>query len=79
VGPRAAVGLGRLHTADGTSEVPSQQGSYVAFYEAFAAAIRCGSPLPVTAAEGIDALRVLDAARASDASGRSVDLDGGLP
>jgi predicted dehydrogenase len=72
--PRAA--WGRLHTADGTSEVPAEQGSYVAFYEAFAAAIRSGSPLPVTAAEGVEALRVLDAARASDASGRSADLDG---
>ncbi|HEY5788359.1 MAG TPA: Gfo/Idh/MocA family oxidoreductase [Microlunatus sp.] len=71
--PRSA--WGSLHTAHGTSVVPSEQGSYVTFYEQFADAILHGSPLPVTALDGVEVLRVLDAARTSDARGESVALD----
>lgn len=72
--PRSAWGT--LHTADGVTTVPSAQGSYTRFYEQFADAVQHGSPLPVTAADGISVLRVLDAARASAGQGRSVTLEG---
>lgn len=63
---------GTLHTADGAVRVPSEPGRYHAYYEAFARAIQSGGPAPVTAAEGVRTLAVLDAARASAAEGCSV-------
>lgn len=66
---------GQLHTALGTVAVPSEQGAYHAFYEAFAEAVRTGAPAPVTAEEGIATLAVLDAARLSAVRGRTVCLD----
>ncbi len=65
---------GRLHTAAGITRVPAEPGRYHAYYEAFAAAIRSGGPAPVTAAEGIRTLAVLDAARISAVEGRSVSV-----
>lgn len=66
---------GTLHTADGTVTVPARQGSYVDYYEQFAAAVRHRAPAPVTSSEGVRLLRVLDAARDSDARSTSIDLD----
>ncbi len=45
--------------------VPSAQGNYTGFYAEFARAIRGVGPQPVSAAEGIHTLEVLDAARRS--------------
>lgn len=67
---------GRLHTAAGTETIPAEQGDYADYYERFAAAVRTGGPAPVTAAEGIRTLEVLDAARASALSGVVVDVAG---
>jgi predicted dehydrogenase len=66
---------GTLLTAEGAVLIPAHQGSYVDYYEQFAAAIRRGTAPPVTASEGVELLRVLDAARVSDARGTSIDLD----
>lgn len=66
---------GTLSTADGAVIVPSRQGAYFTYYEAFAEAIRTGTPPPVTAAMGIEALAVLDAARQSAHEGRLVSVD----
>ncbi|MCB9993549.1 MAG: Gfo/Idh/MocA family oxidoreductase [Hyphomicrobiaceae bacterium] len=63
---------GTFYGADGAVKVPSEQGAYFAYYEAFAEAIRTGGVPPVTAEEGIATLAVLDAARVSAAEGRSV-------
>lgn len=63
---------GTLYGADGAEKVPSEQGAYFAYYEAFAEAVRTGNAPPVTAEEGIATLAVLDAARTSAAEGRAV-------
>ena len=65
---------GTLRTAEGERRIPSEQGRYHAYYEAFERAVRTGSPLPVTAEEAIQTLAVLDAARQSAAEGRSISL-----
>ena len=65
---------GTLRTADGARRVPSEQGRYQAYYEAFERAVRTGGALPVTAEEAIQTLAVLDAARLSAAEGRSIPL-----
>lgn len=65
---------GTLHGASGPVKVPSEQGRYHDYYEAFAAAVRTGTPPPVTAEQGARTLGVLDAARQSAVEGRSVSL-----
>lgn len=65
---------GVLRTSDGARQVPSEQGRYHDYYDAFAAAVREGSEPPVTAKQGARTLAVLDAARESATSGRSVSL-----
>lgn len=56
---------GWLAVADGTHRVPSAQGDYTRFYDAFAEAMENGGPGPVPGDEGVAVLRVLDAARRS--------------
>lgn len=63
---------GVLRTSAGEERVPAEQGRYHDYYAAFARAVRDGTAPPVTAAEAIDALAVLDAARLSAAEGRSI-------
>jgi predicted dehydrogenase len=65
---------GTLNSASGGERVPAEQGRYHDYYEAFAKAVRTGGPPPVTAAEGINTLAVLDAARQSAEEGRSITL-----
>lgn len=65
---------GRLGTATGAQRIPSEQGCYHAYYEAFAEAVRTGGPPPVSAEEAIATLVVLDAARISAAEGRSISM-----
>ena len=65
---------GTLRTSDGTGRVPSEQGRYHAYYEAFADAVRGGGPIPVSAQDAIATLAVLDAARISAAEGRTVAI-----
>lgn len=68
---------GSLHTTEGTTRIPSEQGRYHAYYEAFAEAVRTGGPPPVTAEEAIATIVVLDAARTSAAEGRTVPVERG--
>jgi len=70
--PEEAWGV--LATAAGDERIPAEQGRYHDYYSAFARAVRDGTPPPVTAADGTAVLAVLDAARASSETGRSVDL-----
>jgi len=65
---------GMLRNRHGCRSVPSEAGRYQDWYEAFAEAVRSGGPAPVTAAEAIATLAVLDAARRSDAEARTVAL-----
>ena len=65
---------GLLATDDGKEPVPSEQGRYHDYYEGFARAVRDGTPPPVTPAEAIAVLQVLDAARQSATEGREISL-----
>lgn len=65
---------GTLHTHAGAHRVPSEQGRYHDYYEAFAEAVHTGTAPPVTAEAGARTIAVLDAARQSAADGRSVQL-----
>jgi predicted dehydrogenase len=65
---------GTLRTAVGSERIPSEQGRYHDYYTAFARAVREGGTPPVTAAEAIATLSVLDAARISAAEGRVVAI-----
>jgi predicted dehydrogenase len=70
--PRAS--WGRLHDGDGAREVPTEPGAYTAFYAGVARALREGSAPPVEPADAARVLRVIEAARLSDAEGRTVDV-----
>lgn len=65
---------GTLFTAAGAERIPTEQGSYTDYYERFAHAVRDGGPVPVSPAEAIAVLEVLDAARVSAADGVAVEL-----
>ncbi len=65
---------GTLRTAIGAEIVPSEQGRYHDYYEAFARAIKDGTPPPVTAEQGARTLAVLDAARQSAETSQTVLL-----
>ena len=65
---------GTLHTEAGATPIPSEQGRYHDYYEAFETAVRTGTRPPVTAEEGARTLAVLDAARQSAAEGQSIRL-----
>ena len=65
---------GTLYTVDGSERIPSEQGRYHDYYEAFASAVNDGRPPPVTAEAGTQVLAVLDAARQSAEQGRSIQL-----
>jgi predicted dehydrogenase len=65
---------GTLNTIAGAERVPSEQGRYHDYYEGFARAVAEGTPPPVTAAEAVKVLAVLDAARVSAAEGRVVPV-----
>jgi len=65
---------GTLRTDKGEERVPSEQGRYHAYYEAFAAAVRDGTEPPVTSEQAIRTLEVLDAALLSAKEGRLVTL-----
>jgi len=65
---------GTLRTAAGEERIPSAQGSYQLYYEAFAAAVRDGTEPPVTPEQAIRTLEVLDAALLSAREGRTVTL-----
>jgi predicted dehydrogenase len=65
---------GRLHRGTTGAPVPSERGRWDTYYPAFAAAVRGEAPVPVDPWDAVRALEVLDAARDSAVSGRSLDL-----
>ncbi|MFE2429654.1 Gfo/Idh/MocA family oxidoreductase [Streptomyces sp. NPDC059373] len=67
---------GTVGAGDDTRTVPTLPGDYPAYYAAIAAALRDGTPPPVTAAQAADALDVLEAARLSAREGRTVTIHG---
>lgn len=65
---------GTLRTTSINESIPSEQGRYHDYYEAFAKAVRERGEPPVTAQEAVQALAVLDAARISATQGRIVEV-----
>ena len=65
---------GVLATDAGMSSIPSAQGDYAEFYRQFAAAVAGIGPQPVSGAEALGVLAVLDAARASASSDSTIVL-----
>lgn len=65
---------GRLHRGDDGEVVPTARGAWDGFYPAFAAAVRGTAPLPVDPWDAVATATVLDAARASAATGQVVAL-----
>ena len=61
-----------LYTKTGAEKIPSEQGRYHDYYEAFADAVKDSTPPPVTAEMGTAVLAFLDAARQSVEEQRSV-------
>ncbi len=70
---------GRLVDDAGAVAQPSLPGDWGAFYRLLADALTAGGPLPVPADDGVHVLRVLEAARESAASGRTVGLGDAVP
>ncbi|KUH36776.1 MULTISPECIES: Gfo/Idh/MocA family oxidoreductase [Streptomyces] len=68
------VGAGESPLTGGGRPVPTLPGDYPAYYAAVAAALRDGTPPPVTAGEAAAALDVLEAARRSARDGVAVAL-----
>ncbi|MFJ5263613.1 Gfo/Idh/MocA family oxidoreductase [Streptomyces sp. NPDC088387] len=68
------VGSGESPLTGGGRPEPTLPGDYPAYYAAIAAALRDGSPNPVTALEAAAALDVLEAARRSARDGVTVTL-----
>ncbi|MEU2430446.1 Gfo/Idh/MocA family oxidoreductase [Streptomyces sp. NPDC007861] len=69
------VGSGESPLTGGGRPVETLPGDYPAYYAAIAAALRDGTPPPVTAREAAAALDVLEAARRSAREGITVELD----
>ncbi|WAP56264.1 Gfo/Idh/MocA family protein [Streptomyces sp. S465] len=69
------LGAGESPLTSGGTPVPTLRGDYPAYYAAVAAALRDGTPPPVTAAEAAAALHVLEAARVSAAERRTVRIE----
>ncbi|MCS0634631.1 Gfo/Idh/MocA family oxidoreductase [Streptomyces sp. LP05-1] len=68
------LGAGESPLTGGGRAVPTLPGDYPAYYAAVAAALRDGTPPPVTALEAAAALDVLEAARRSAREGVAVTL-----
>lgn len=65
---------GRLHRGDIVIDVAAEPGRWLDFYPAVLAAVETGSAMPVSPMDGVAVLEVLDAARASAATGSVVPL-----
>jgi predicted dehydrogenase len=65
---------GRLGSDEAWEQLAPRPGDYGAFYAGVAAALARGGPMPVTGAEGLGVLRVLDAARESARTDQVVHL-----
>jgi predicted dehydrogenase len=71
----AITPIGRLHRDDLVTSVEMEAGRWLDYYPAVLAALRAGNEMPVSPVDGVAVLTVLDAARASAASGTVVTLE----
>ncbi|MFC8455110.1 Gfo/Idh/MocA family oxidoreductase [Kitasatospora sp. NPDC057223] len=73
-GADAPAAYGTLGTDEASAPVPTDPGDYPAFYAGIAAALATGTPPPVDPKDAVATLTVLEAARASAATGTVVSL-----
>jgi predicted dehydrogenase len=77
-GTEAAEGKGLLHTEiEGKiirEYIPSEKGNYMAFYNGIHEALRNNKPLPVTAEEALNVIRVIEAAFRSAKEKKTIQL-----
>src|SRR5207253_1184091 len=59
-----------VHPDGSTEAVPTRRGNYPAFYDAVAAAILYGAPVPVRADDARNGLALIDLARRASSEGR---------
>ena len=74
--PLPAEPDGTLVDVDGPRAVMSRAGDWAAFYRGLVASVRDGALVPVDPADGVQVLRVLEAASRSSRRGEVVRLDG---
>ena len=70
---------GRLGAGEELRAVPTEPGSYGAFYEAVAVSLRNGTPPPVDPVDAVEVLEVLEAARSSSLERKVVPLSRSTP
>ena len=70
---------GQLHRGDESEEIETAVGDWTAFYRGLVDHLSAGAPPPVSGAEALAVMEVLDAARASAADGVVVSLAAGSP
>lgn len=73
-GVEAPERWGTLRTESGATRTPSLAGDYTEYYRSLHSSVADGAPLAVTLEEAIHTVEITDAARRSDAEGRSIDL-----
>lgn len=77
-GTEAEAGKGLLHTEiDGKiirEYIPSEKGNYMSYYNGVYDALRNDMPLPVTAEEGLNVIRIIEAAFKSAKEKRTIEL-----
>ena len=73
---REAPGLwGRLYTGGAAEPIPTADGDWPAYYREVVRSLLEGAPPPVTAAEGVAVMEILDAARESARTHQVVSID----
>jgi scyllo-inositol 2-dehydrogenase (NADP+) len=65
---------GRVGVPDAWTPVPTEPGAWPAYYAGIAAALRDGAPPPVDAADAVQGLRIIEAARRSAAERTVIEL-----
>jgi scyllo-inositol 2-dehydrogenase (NADP+) len=77
-GLEPATAYGTLHCEQNDvfkiSQVPSERGHYGMYYEGIYQALQYGKPLPVTAQEGREVIRIIEAALTSSQLGKMIAL-----
>ncbi len=70
--------MGLLHTEKDGKEVReyirSEQGNYNEYYDGIYESVRNNTPLPVTAEEGVNVIKIIEAAYKSNKEGKVIDL-----
>lgn len=75
-GTEPSTAWGLLHTeGNGKSRIPSLQGNYFDFYDGVYQALRNGQAMPVTADDGINVMKVIEAALLSQDTQEKIKFD----